>query len=790
MKSLHEIPFSFPSIVRETTEYEWAKEGLLEDSHRLHTLMDNLPDLIYFKDRESHFTRINLALANEFKLSHPDQAVGKSDFDFFTEEHAQEAYKHEQEIIRMGQPMVDKEEKQTWTDGHVTWVSNTKMPLRDVNGDIIGTFGLSRDITQRKRAEDAHRDSEEKYRSLVSNIPDVVWTVDDQFRFAFIGSNVEKLTGFSQEEVYEKGAQIYLDFLHPDDVHRVREGFRALIAESQPFDVDCRLKRKDGEWIWVHDRAIATYEKNGIRYADGLISDITARKRAEAEMAERHRLATLVAETGVVLTRAESLHQGLQQCAEILVRNIGAAFARVWTLNDEESVLELQASAGIYTHLDGGHARLPIGKFKIGRIAESGESHLTNSVQEDPWVGDPEWARRECMVAFAGYPLKVDGRVLGVVAAFARHPLTETTLQAFASVADNIAQFIKRKRAEQQSQFQTAALESAANGIVIASREGRIIWVNPAFTRLTGYPACEVIGENPRFLKSGVHDEVFYQKLWKTILSGETWQGEIVNRRKDGTLYTEEMTITPVCEAAGTIHHFIAIKQDITARKRAEESLRHSEELFRATVENAGVGVALVDLQGRPIKSNPALRQMLGYSDEELGRMAFTEFTHPDDRELDWGLFSELAAGKREKYEIEKRFLKKSGGVVWGLLTVSLVKGGDGRSVGAVGMVQDITERKRAEEEMYESRQMLQIILDTIPQRVFWKDRNLSYSGCNQAFATDAGLKDSTEIIDKNDYELAGRETAERYRADDKLVMEQETPDSTLMNRKIGRMEV
>jgi hypothetical protein len=135
--------------------------------------------------------------------------------------------------------------------------------------------------------------------------------------------------------------------------------------------------------------------------------DITERKRAEASMAERHRLATLLAEVGVALAGAETLRQGLQRCAQILVRDIDAAFARVWTVDEEEKVLELQASAGMYTHIDGGHARVPIGKFKIGRIAEGGEPHLTNSVQEDSWVGDPEWARREGMVAFAGYPLRL-----------------------------------------------------------------------------------------------------------------------------------------------------------------------------------------------------------------------------------------------------------------------------------------------------------------------------------------------------------------------------------------------
>jgi len=119
----------------------------------LHALMDNVPDAIYFKDTGSRFLRLSGALAERFGLSDPSQAVGKSDADFFTEEHARQAYADEQEMVRTGRPVVGLEEKETWPDGHETWVSTTKMPLRDKDGRIIGTFGISRDITGRKRAE-------------------------------------------------------------------------------------------------------------------------------------------------------------------------------------------------------------------------------------------------------------------------------------------------------------------------------------------------------------------------------------------------------------------------------------------------------------------------------------------------------------------------------------------------------------------------------------------------------------------------------------------------------------
>ena len=130
-----------------------------------------------------------------------------------------------------------------------------------------------------------------------------------------------------------------------------------------------------------------------------------------------------------------------------------------------------------------------------------------------------------------------------------------------------------RKEAEEQLRLQSVALESAANGILITDRNGNIQWVNPAFTKMTGYSADDVRGENPRILNSGLVPQDIFNNLWKTILSGNVWHGELINRRKDGKIITEEQTIAPVRDSSGKIIHFIAIKQDITERKRAEEAL-------------------------------------------------------------------------------------------------------------------------------------------------------------------------------------------------------------------------
>ncbi len=170
-----------------------------------------------------------------------------------------------------------------------------------------------------------------------------------------------------------------------------------------------------------------------------------------------------------------------------------------------------------------------------------------------------------------------------------------------------------RKQAEDMRRLQAVAMKSAANAIVIVGCDGNIQWVNDAFMRLTGYETAEVIGRNIRMLASGRHPAEFYAGLWNTVVAGHVWSGEMVNRRKDGMLYMEEMTITPVTSATGEITHFVAIKQDVTERKAAEEALRQSEKIARsqwaeaeATLEALPANIALLDDRGTIIRVNRA----------------------------------------------------------------------------------------------------------------------------------------------------------------------------------------
>lgn len=191
-------------------------------------------------------------------------------------------------------------------------------------------------------------------------------------------------------------------------------------------------------------------------------------KQKSQELQEQATLLAFRAAIDSEFTHCGTLQEMLQRCTEILVEHLGAAFARIWTTNAQCDMLELQASAGMYTHLDGAHRCVPVGQFKIGLIAEECRPHLTNDVLNDSRVGDKAWAKREGMVSFAGYPLVIDDQVLGVVALFARQPLSDRVLGALGIVAHEISLGLCRKRAEialreseSQLRHKSQALEQA-----------------------------------------------------------------------------------------------------------------------------------------------------------------------------------------------------------------------------------------------------------------------------------------------------------------------------------------
>jgi PAS domain S-box-containing protein len=195
------------AVVEDITARRGTEEALRHEQALFQSLAKAIPDHIYFKDRQSRFVRINDTMAKIFGLSDPAQAIGKTDFDFFTEEHARQAFNDEQRIMRTGASLIGFEEKETWPDGHVTWASTTKVPLRDASGKITGVVGISRDITEHKRMEAALAEQAETYRALFSTAFDGVIEVDEHMQIVDANRVYCRLLGYTRTELVGQSIQ-------------------------------------------------------------------------------------------------------------------------------------------------------------------------------------------------------------------------------------------------------------------------------------------------------------------------------------------------------------------------------------------------------------------------------------------------------------------------------------------------------------------------------------------------------------------------------------------------------
>jgi diguanylate cyclase (GGDEF)-like protein/PAS domain S-box-containing protein len=254
----------------------------------------------------------------------------------------------------------------------------------------------------------------------------------------------------------------------------------------------------------------------------------------------------------------------------------------------------------------------------------------------------------------------------------------------------------KRKQREDELAIHHDALQATANAVVITDRTGTIQWVNPAFSAITGYAAEEVIGRNPRLLRSGLMKPPFYEHLWKTILAGEVWRGELLNRRKDGTLYVEEMIVTPVVRE-GAITHFVAIKQDVSERRRTEAALRDSEKRFRDLFEQSLDAILIADAELRVIDANPASERLLGWPREEMiGQNGATFAVDPRAKDR----FYQTLRDRGVVRDFEVTVRTREGSDVDIQLNAVPRWDETGGLLGYVAIARDVTERKRFEEEL------------------------------------------------------------------------------------------
>jgi len=614
----------------------------------------------------------NLAAATRLGVP-KSQLVGRLFFNFISPTDTDQYFLFFQKLLATGQPQVCGDLQIRSRAGAKFWASLQGNLTTDATGAAVINLIVS-DLTTRKRADaelQAAKEQAQQKTALLQSIMEspksvIIFALDQQYRY----TGYTPLHQATMRKIWGREIAVGLNMLEvisdPVDRDKAQTNFDRTLRGEHLLIVE-EYGDSSCDRVFYENRYSPILDQSGaVVGLTVFVIDISERQRAELELQEKEESYRTLADSGSALIwtagRDKKCDYFNQPWLKFTGRTLDQELGDGWTEGVHPD--DLARCVEIYTEAFDRRASFSL------------DYRLRRHDGEYRWIEDVGTPRQDSGGNFLGYI----GHCLDIS---------------------------ERKQAEAALRLQSSALEAAANAIIITDPTGNVIWANRALTTLTGYAVREVLGQSLRVLKSGEQDAAFYRQLWETICAGQVWTGELINKRKDGSLYTEEMTITPVRMEQGAITHFIAIKQDITVRKQAEAERLKTEQRFRSYFELPLVGLAITSPEKGWLDVNDRLCEMLGYSRAELLGMTWAELTAPADLAADVAQFDRLMARAIESYQLEKRFVHKDGQFISTELAVQCVRTATGAVDYIVALVQDISKRKQAFAELQRAQQQL-----------------------------------------------------------------------------------
>jgi len=315
------VPRGAASIARDISEQKRAEDALRESEEKYRSLVVNIPDVIWSADAEGKTVFVSPKIEAIYGYTPEEICRTGIWFDRIHPDDAPKAQAAYERLLSRGE-VFETEYRIQRKDGHWIWLYARAVSRYEKDGKRY-IDGIASDITERKQALQALEESERKYTSLVTHIPGIIWSVAADGRVDFVSSNAGQILSFTPEDAYRLGGRVWFDSLHPEDALRVKEAFEALFKTGRGYDVECRVKGWDGAWIWVHARCVATHEKDGMLYADGLVTDITERKKTEESLRASEQRYRLLFDRNLAGVLRCSLEGQVLECNEAFAKILG-----------------------------------------------------------------------------------------------------------------------------------------------------------------------------------------------------------------------------------------------------------------------------------------------------------------------------------------------------------------------------------------------------------------------------------------------------------------------------------
>ena len=504
---------------------------LRESQDLLRLFIEHAPVALAMFDREMRYLAVSRRWLEMHSLLDVE-VLGHSHYEILPE--VPEAWREEHRRCMAGEKLDSDERHLIRADGKVQWVRREILSWRTGDGGIGGIIIFTDDITERKRAEMALRESEESLReaqriaglgSYLLDIDTGTWTSSDV---------MDQILGIDKE--YERTVEGWAALIHPDDRLSMLAYFRdEVLGQCKPFDRPYRVIRKtDGAVRWVHGMGRLELDAQGRPVKmPGIIQDITEARQAQETLRESKHLLQLFIEHAPVALAMFDREMRYISVSRRWLEDYGLAGSEIIGRSHYELVPDM-----------------PERWKEAHRRGMAGERLHADEDRFDRADGRVEWSRWEIIPWRAG-----DGSVGGIVL-----------------FAEDVTE---RRAAEDRLRLGATVFTGAREGITITDRTGKILDINDAFTRITGYTRKEVLGQNPRFLQSGLHSGKFYENMWSSLNREGHWSGEIWNRTKGGDIYAEMLTINAIHNAQGEVEQYVGMFMDITELKEQEQRLEH-----------------------------------------------------------------------------------------------------------------------------------------------------------------------------------------------------------------------
>lgn len=654
------------SIIHDITERSRAEELLKLSEAENRAIISTVPDMLFKIDQHGRY--LEYYVGKKASLYVPREVfIGKTIRDILPADLAEQSMEVLKTAFQTGE--ITSYEYSLPISGETRYFENRVTAIND--NEVLS---IIRDITDKKVAELALEWNESLLRMMTSSSPLAFFVVDNRTDdILYFNQRFCEIWGITHLEEKMRRKELKNNDIIPDcipvlqDVMAFAESCkplqfeenRVVIEDIIPFNDGRIIRRFSSQIRGEHDEYFGRFY---------IFEDITEHTRAEKEIALRESYLSAVINN----------HPGM-----FWLKDTNGKFIFINDRNDNfmknANLTEVEIVIG---KTDFEFMPKDMADFYAVEDRKVMTERKSISVEENIMVGGVErWYEK------FKYPvLNNEGEVIGV--------------------SGYSIDITERKKSEFQLKLQNAAFESFALAMMITDRDGVIQWVNPAFTKLTGFEAEEAVGEKPSIVKSGIQSEDFYDAMWKHLLTGKVWTGELQNKRKDGSVYFEEETITPVYNEKDEITRFIAIKIDITHRKEMEEALKLSEERWQFALEGSGDGVWDWNIVTNSAYFSHQWKSMLGYSDEEIKNelVEWESRVYPEDLprcvEDIQAHFNKLTP----VYMNEHRMLCKDGTYKWILDRGKVVEwDADNKPVRMIGTHTDITQSKLLQEKLMEA---------------------------------------------------------------------------------------